>query len=228
MVKNMNPLKFFLAMLAISSYGMVKWTSALFSDGRGKLGDQVVFGNWKGRTYMRAYVIPSNPNSLKQQAHRDWNKQAVQFWQANAGADEDALTAWNVRGLSRSLPGYNIFMKLAHAIEVSVVSAPGAAGHATLTVTYTCPVDLSDAMIVVHEPDDTWNIVKDQGEVEAGTDKTATYDTTQAGEHEIYFMSYEVYHALSDTIDELSCHAHWKANEATGKADPAVVTAVLG
>lgn len=50
---------------------MAKWKSPLFSDIRNKLGENVVFSMWKGRPYMRSYVTPANPNSLKQAANRD-------------------------------------------------------------------------------------------------------------------------------------------------------------
>jgi len=33
---------------------MAKWISPIFSDARNKLGDAVVFSNWKGRSYFRS------------------------------------------------------------------------------------------------------------------------------------------------------------------------------
>ena len=42
---------------------MAKWISPLFADIRNKLGDSVIFSNWKGRPYFRKYAKPSNPKT---------------------------------------------------------------------------------------------------------------------------------------------------------------------
>jgi len=50
---------------------MAKPTAPLLSFGAsGQLGRTLVFGSWKGRSYARRYVVPSNPNTLSQQETR--------------------------------------------------------------------------------------------------------------------------------------------------------------
>lgn len=89
---------------------MAKWSSALFSDIRGKLADQVVFTNWKGRASMRAYVKPANPKTNPQLAVRDMMTQAVAMGQGIM-ATPAHKTAWNSAALASQLSGFNLFTK---------------------------------------------------------------------------------------------------------------------
>lgn len=51
---------------------MAKTTGPLLSfGGRGQIGSTVVFADWKGRSYARQYVIPSNPDTAEQQLTRN-------------------------------------------------------------------------------------------------------------------------------------------------------------
>ncbi len=89
---------------------MAKWKSALFSDIRNKLGNQVTFSSWKGRGYMRAYVIPSNPKTLGQTAHRAAMAKSVALGQG-IFATEANKTEWNRVALSALISGFNLFTK---------------------------------------------------------------------------------------------------------------------
>jgi len=88
---------------------MAKWKSPLFSDIRNKLGENVVFSMWKGRPYMRSYVVPSNPNSLAQQANRAHMAAIVALYQANVKGTPAHAAAWDVEALPKLISGYNIF-----------------------------------------------------------------------------------------------------------------------
>lgn len=50
---------------------MPKTTAPLLSFGAaGQIGNSMVFSKWKGISYVRRYVIPANPKTVKQQANR--------------------------------------------------------------------------------------------------------------------------------------------------------------
>lgn len=50
---------------------MPKTTAPLLSFGAaGQIGQSMVFSKWKGISYVRRYVIPANPKTVKQQANR--------------------------------------------------------------------------------------------------------------------------------------------------------------
>ena len=63
---------------------MAKLTAPLLSfDARGKIGDTMVFSNWRGVPYARRYVIPGNPQSLGQTLTRDiWRGLDMRWKQA--------------------------------------------------------------------------------------------------------------------------------------------------
>ena len=72
---------------------MVKITNIFGDTYSGQAGKAGVFANWKGRQYRRKYVIPSNPNTVMQQAVR--------------GSFEDAVNLWHTfLSLQRSAYGY--------------------------------------------------------------------------------------------------------------------------
>jgi len=199
----------------------MKWTSVLFSDGRGKLGNQVVFSAWKGRTYMRAYVTPTNPNTLKQQANRDFMDKSIKAYQANIKGDVDAEAAWNEAALSRLISGYNLFVKRCRSSSISVDSEETGSGHADVTVTYTVGIDLADTGMYQSVDGGAFTVAKEPGTLEAGIDKTVVFDVTVAGTYEYWLFSGGVNDALGETDDIESAHCHWSLDEAAGVAVPA-------
>lgn len=88
----------------------MKWKSPFLSDLRNKLGTTIVGSVWKGRNYFRSYVVPSNPKTLSQQAHRDAMAKAVVAWQVIAGTPAN-VTAWNANALAELISGFNKFVK---------------------------------------------------------------------------------------------------------------------
>lgn len=101
---------------------MALWKSALFSDIRNKLGKQVVFSMWKGRAYMRSYVVPSNPKTNAQTANRLHMAQLVEFWQSKVVPTPEHVTTWNAAALSDLISGYNRFVKGARGFVISAVT----------------------------------------------------------------------------------------------------------
>lgn len=202
-------------------FGMVKWYSVLFSDGRGKLGDQVVFSNWKGRPYMRAYALPANPNTLKQQAQRDRHSKAVAGWQSNVGTDVERLGAWNELALTRQISGFNLWMKYADEIKISAAEddPPGD----QITVTYTIPSDVS-IMALYRNVAGTITREQTAGELTSGDDQTwIDLAPTHPGTNEYFIAPASLFDDLVGADLNACLDAHWKPNEGTGVADPATV-----
>lgn len=207
-------------------FGMAKWTSVLFSDIRNKLGNQVVFTSWKGRGSIRAYVKPANPNTLKQQARRDLNREAVVNWQAFVGTDADKKGAWDEVALARQISGFNQFMQYAGKIKVES-DETGTTG-VPIDITYTCPIDISQ-MGLYYSIDNLQPIeMLDAGGLNPGDDQTAQLvDPPEVGTYRFFIGPAAVFAALAGVEKIAVCAAHWIVDETNGVADPAacVVTA---
>lgn len=87
--------------------------SPLIVGASGKVKD-TVFSRWKGRAYIRARVIPSNPQTVDQMAVRDSMSRTVSLWQT---LDALIKTAWGVYASPYSLSGYNSFVSKNRALE---------------------------------------------------------------------------------------------------------------
>jgi len=84
---------------------MVK-VSNIFGDVySGQAGKAGVFAHWKGRQYRRKYVVPSNPNTAKQQSIRTSFTNAVDKWHAFLSAQRRAY-GYMATGLTMS--GFNL------------------------------------------------------------------------------------------------------------------------
>lgn len=78
---------------------MAKTVAPLLSfDAGGQIAKTQVYSRWKGRPYVRRYVIPANPNTIEQQKTRSafkWLMEAWKFYPAGAqagwGAYADSL-----------------------------------------------------------------------------------------------------------------------------------------
>jgi len=93
----------------------------------GKLGRCVVYGNWRGIAWVRAYRIPHNPRSPLQQAVRLAHKLAVQAWKS---LDAKVKGAYNVMATvaktstgqggrnGRKMSGYNLFVGLSRRSDL--------------------------------------------------------------------------------------------------------------
>ena len=106
---------------------MAKWKSPLFSDIRGALGENVVFSNWKGRPYMRSFVVPANPQTDAQTAERAHMAAIVDMYQQNVKGTPASVTAWNAEALKDLISGYNQFTKYGRGITFGTVNLSAAA-----------------------------------------------------------------------------------------------------
>lgn len=96
---------------------MAKVTSPLMSlDASGTIGNALVFSKWKGRNYVRQYVIPAYSNTTEQANIRLIFEQASLAWKAGSTVGGVAInsgykTAYNAAATSYSISGFNLFMK---------------------------------------------------------------------------------------------------------------------
>ncbi len=81
--------------------------SPLVSDVSGSVGD-TTFSKWKGQSYIREKVTPSNPKTAAQTAQRDAMKETVALWQSLSDATTGLYDA-GVSGQPKS--GYNSFVE---------------------------------------------------------------------------------------------------------------------
>lgn len=84
-------------------------TGPLFSvDASGKLADSLVYAKWKGRNYVREYVIPSNPRSLGQRVGRAMLAFLSQEWSSLSTADKNS---WASLGAASSYSPFNAYIR---------------------------------------------------------------------------------------------------------------------
>jgi len=188
---------------------MVKWTSALFSDARNKLANQVTFSIWKGRPYMRAYVIPANPRTCKQRAHRDVFDKLVKRYQSIA-TDADAKAEWDKRGLEFLISGFNTFMKFGRKSELSVSpeSFPtGTTYPQDVTVSYTCGIPLAEAKLYVFDQT-TWTDITPAAGLSASG--TVVYSVAATGTYDFYLATSAVLKAGETSPQPYQAIQHWK------------------
>lgn len=86
---------------------MVKISNIFGDVYSGQAGKAGVFASWKGRQYRRKYVIPSNPNTAKQQSIRTSFTNAVDKWHAYLSAQRKAY-GYMATGLTMS--GFNLLV----------------------------------------------------------------------------------------------------------------------
>lgn len=120
---------------------MAKVKGPLFSlEAKGQIAKTLVYMGWKGLDTVRQYVIPTNPNTAKQQTQRGYFSDAVSTYQTTAFQPED-ISAWNLLALAQKkvASGFNMFTsyfvkaKVASEtftplanIQVSAITATGA------------------------------------------------------------------------------------------------------
>jgi len=74
----------------------------------GRVGKELVAGTWKGHEYIRAYVVPANPNTEAQRAHRQLFAKATHAWQGLSGIQQAFYNR-----IAEGMTGFNLFVKRA-------------------------------------------------------------------------------------------------------------------
>jgi hypothetical protein len=203
---------------------MAKWKSPLFSDIRNKLGENVVFSMWKGRPYMRSYVVPANPNSLKQQAQRDLMRKLVLMYQTNIKGDESIAAAWDVEALPRLISGYNQFVQYGADNVIGAVDL----SKTTISIELTSSRIPADrlAVMICDITGPTYKLPTSKRGAGTYTEADFTAWTPDTGDL-IYIADTKVLDGadVEGTAMLYKACCHWKINQATGLADALVVTA---
>ena len=204
---------------------MAKWVSPLFTDIRNKLGDAVVFSIWKGRPYFRSYVKPANPNTLKQQAHRDVHKKLVKRYQEIA-ADADVKSAWNLEALPYQLSGYNLFVKFGRLSKISCPGTASGTGSATVEITYTLGLPASKARIYRYDGT-TWEDVTPAEGLSSEPNSTFTDTIDTSGTYEYYIADADVLVEGDSAPQPYQAITKWSPDEANGVAKEAKVEVTI-
>lgn len=206
----------------------MKWTSVLFSDLRNKLGNQIVGSSWKGRGYFRGYVVPTNPNTKSQQAHRGVNADAVKHWQSEIATDPAAVTAWNTEALSRLISGFNLLVKYARKNLIECDETKSGSSPQTIDGKYTATVDISKFGIIVFKDGVYEAEVKEPGTLSSTPDSPFSYDATSSGTYDFWFIDDKVLDILEPPKYIECCCCHWTPDTVNGvsKAASCEVTIV--
>ena len=193
----------------------MKWKSVLFSELSNKLGDQIVGARWKGRGYFRSYVIPANPKSLKQRAHRDTLDKILKHIQSEILDDVDFKAAWNLVALPLAISGYNLCMKYGRLSKIAC--PPTGTADSPVTITYTCGIPLAKAGLF-KVTDSTVTEVAAAGTLEAGEDKTKNTTNLAAGTYFFYLADTSVLKSGDSWPKIYQGCTKWKPDEANGVA----------
>ena len=91
---------------------------------RGKIGDKVVFGEWKNTLWIRSYVIPSNPRTNKQVNLRTAWRIAVEKYQTLSNSDKNKYDSkvsdlYASGEIPKLVSGFNLFMSEAISAYIS-------------------------------------------------------------------------------------------------------------
>jgi len=144
---------------------MAKTTAPLLSfDARGQIAKTQVYAAWKGRSYVRRYVIPANPQSTDQTLTRDTFTWLNNTWKVAPG---DFRSAWTLAAKGQVLTDRNLWIKKnlpilrELAALTGIVLSPGARGGLIGDITVTPG---NDQITVAGVPPDPlppgWSVVR--------------------------------------------------------------------
>ena len=179
---------------------MAKVNGPLLSFGAaGQVGQAAVFSKWKGRQYVRRYVVPSNPQSADQVETRSTFSWLNRVWKT---APADFVAPWQRYVKGRVMTDRNAWIQqnlstLRAASDLTgLILSPGAAGGLTVTPTITFGNDQITIAAAAPSPlPSGWTIVEFVGvairdqdpqsgalyTIEAGSDATSTYEVVLTG-----------------------------------------------
>lgn len=192
---------------------MAKWVSPLFADIRNKLGDSVIFSNWKGRPYFRKYAKPSNPRTDKQLAHRDVFRKLVKRFQ-EIKVDPEEKEQWDNKATPYQMSGFNLFLSRGRKSYIEVNTNSATAGS-TIQIRYKVGFPVDEACIVV---------MKDNNYLEtieiAQAEGTLNYTVSAAGIYEFWIAEKDIL----DKDGHPSRITKWKPDPTLKAGREAVVT----
>lgn len=195
---------------------MAKWKSALFSDIRNKLGDQVVFSMWKGRPYFRTHVTPANPQTDPQQAERNQHREIVERFQQEITTDE-INAVWDELALPYQISGYNLFLKAGRRSYIEVPST----ASGSVSVTYWIGTAIKDPGIFREAGDGTLTDVTPT-DLKIGEEATLS-DSPSSGDDFTYWIAERS--ALTDgdsAPQSYQAYNSWSPDPTNGEATQAI------
>ena len=75
---------------------------------RGQIGKDTIASSWKGRNYVKAYAVPRNPRTERQQANRARFGGAKEAWRA---LSEEARAEYGRRAGLERMSGWNLYVR---------------------------------------------------------------------------------------------------------------------
>lgn len=95
--------------LSLLAFGAIV-TGPLFSlSASGQIAKALVYSTWKGRNYVREYVIGANPNTLDQRTRRAMMGFLSKWW---AGLDATEQGSWATDAAARNISPFNQMMSV--------------------------------------------------------------------------------------------------------------------
>ena len=164
---------------------MAKWVSPILTDIRNKLGNSVIFSNWKGRAYFRKYARPANPRTNKQIAQRETFKKLVKrFQEIEVNASEKE--AWDNKATPYMMSGFNLFMSRGRKSYIEA-SSDTANVNGSVTITYSIGFPVDEATIVIYKDGSYY------GEQQISTASGSfTYTFSEAGTYEFWIAEKDI------------------------------------
>jgi hypothetical protein len=74
----------------------------------GQIGKSTIASSWKGREYVKAYVVPRNPRTERQQEHRKKFGCAKEAWRQ---LTDEARAEYERRAQPQRISGWNLFVR---------------------------------------------------------------------------------------------------------------------
>ena len=97
----------------------ITW-SPLVAGGSGRTADAVV-GNWKGISYVRKFVVPTNPKSAAQVIQRGYMSRMSPWWRS---LPSDLTALINTLAVGQKMSGFNLSTKR-NLTDLKAAAAPG-------------------------------------------------------------------------------------------------------
>lgn len=204
---------------------MAKWTSAIFTDIRNKLANNVIFSTWKGRPYFRKYVKPANPKTAAQTAWRAKLKEIVKSYQTKAAGISAFEGLWKAIGLEKLISGFNAYVSEAQKGKISCPDTGGISSPIDVTYTLSFPAKYASLRAKQVGPG-TWTELVSAGGLSAGADQTVQVTFSSAGTYELWICDERALDPTLSSPDKEDAMAviHWDVDEAGGTHTEAVIT----
>lgn len=197
---------------------LAKWKSALFSDIRNKLGDQVVFSMWKGRPYFRTHVTPANPQTDPQMAERDQHREIVERFQQEVTTD-DINGVWDELALPYQISGYNLFLKAGRRSYIEVPST----SSGSVSVTYWIGMSIENPGIFREASDGTLTDVTPT-DLKIGEEASFS-DSPSSGDDYTYWIAERDALVEGDSAPKsYQAYNSWSPDPANGDSPQALTT----